>query len=234
MRHAKLLLLPALLFAPLTFAADKGLTTEIDRLSYSLGAKTGENFSSQDIPVNPNQFAKGLSDAVGKKKLLMTEQEMQDTIQKFQEKEISKVTEMNKKLAVVNQEKSNKFLAENKGKPNVKTLSSGLQYIELTPGKGSSPKLGDDVTVNYRGTLIDGTEFDSSYKRKESTTFQLEGLIPGWQEALLMMKPGAKWKIFVPPQLAYGDKGAGRIIEPNSTLIFEIELVNVKPKTGKS
>lgn len=230
MKHAKLLALPVILFAPIAFA--KAPTTDLDKLSYSLGAKTGENFVSQDISINAAQFNSGLTDALSKKKLQMTEEQMQDAIQKFQENEIAKVTEINKKLAVTNLEKSNKFLAENKTKPNVKTLSSGLQYIELTSGKGSPPKLGDEVTVNYRGTLIDGTEFDSSYKRKESTTFELANLIPGWQEALQLMKPGSKWKIYVPPELGYGDKGAGRVIEPNATLIFEIELVKVKPKKG--
>lgn len=231
MRYSKLLLLPALFFGPLAMAADTTApTTEMDKLSYSLGVKTGENFASQEIQVNTQQFANGLSDALSNKKPLMTDQQMQDTIMQFQEKQIAKITARDKKVAAENLVKSNKFFADNKKKKDVKTLSSGLQYTEITAGNGTPPKIGDTVTVNYRGTLLNGTEFDSSYSRKEPTTFPLENLIPGWLEALQMMKPGSKWKLYVPPQLAYGDKGAGRIIEPNSALIFEVELVSVQPK----
>lgn len=231
MRYSKLLLLPVLFFGTVAIAADSTApTTEMDKLSYSLGVKTGENFASQEIQVNTQQFANGLSDALNNKKPLMTDQQMQDAIMQFQEKQIAKITARDKKVAAENLVKSNKFFADNKKKSNVKTLSSGLQYTEITAGNGTSPKIGDTVTVNYRGTLLNGTEFDSSYSRKEPTTFPLENLIPGWLEALQMMKPGAKWKLYIPPQLAYGDKGAGRVIEPNSALIFEVELVSVQPK----
>ncbi len=221
--------LPAALLSPIAFAADKPPTSDQDKFSYSLGVKTAENFQQQDIKVNIQQFYQGLSDVFANKKPLLTEKEMQDSISKFQKQQLAKITAREKELAVENLAKSKAFFAENKSKPNVTTLPSGLQYTVLSPGKGTPPKAGDMVTVNYRGTLLDGTEFDSSYKRNESTSFQLENLIPGWQEALLLMKPGAKWKIYVPPQLAYGDKGAGQSIEPNSALIFEIELVSVKP-----
>lgn len=229
MRYTKLLILPAMLVAAAAFAADTAPTTDVDKLSYSLGAKTGENFVSQQITINPQQFVQGMSDAIAKKKLLLTDKQMQDTIINFQTRQIAKISAQDKEMAKTNLAASKKFLAENKSKPNVVTLPSGLQYIVLAPGKGMPPKGNDEITVNYRGTLLDGTEFDSSYSRNESSTFTLAELIPGWQEALSMMTPGAKWKLFVPPNLAYGEKGAGRVIQPNSTLIFEIELVKVKP-----
>jgi len=221
---------PALLVSPIARAISTAPTSELDKISYSLGVKTGENFSAQQIKINPDQFAKGLSDVVNKQKLLLSNEEMNKVITKFQEEQIALISKREKQMAAANLAKSNAFLEANQKQPGVKTLSSGLQYIELTPGKGDSPKTTDMVTVNYRGTLIDGTEFDSSYNRKEENTFQVDNLIPGWQEALTHMKPGAKWKIFVPPQLAYGVQGAGQIIEPNSALIFEIELVKVKPQ----
>lgn len=219
---------PALLASPIALAAAP--SSELDKVSYSLGVKTGENFNAQQIKINPDQFAKGLSDVINKQKLLLSNEEMNKVITKFQEEQIALISKREKQMAAANLAKSNAFLEANKKEPGVKTLPSGLQYIELTPGKGASPKVTDLVTVNYRGTLIDGTEFDSSYNRKDENTFQVDNLIPGWQEALTHMKPGAKWKIFVPPQLAYGVQGAGQVIEPNSALIFEIELVKVKPQ----
>lgn len=121
------------------------------------------------------------------------------------------------------------FLEENKQKPDIRTLASGLQYKILSEGSGPSPGPTDFVTVNYRGTLIEGTEFDSSYSRATPSTFAVNAVIPGWTEALQLMKQGSKWTIYVPPNLAYGERGAGRLIGPNATLIFEIELVSVKP-----
>lgn len=220
-------ILPALLLSPSLFAAN-ALSSELDKVSYSLGVKTGQNFTSQQIKINPEAFAQGLNDVVNKKQLALSGEEMNKVITKFQEEQVALISKREKKMAVDNLAKSNAFLEANKKQPGVKTTASGLQYIEITPGKGNSPKLSDMVTVNYRGTLLDGTEFDSSYGRSEPNTFQLDNLIPGWQEALQLMKPGAKWKIFVPPQLAYGPQGAGQVIEPNSALIFEIELVKVK------
>ena len=230
MQYSKLLLLPAFMFATSAFAAEPAPTTEVDKLSYSLGVKTGENIRTQDIKINTKQFSRGLADAIANKKVLMSDKEIQATLSNFQNQQMAKIDASNKKAAATNLIKGASFLQENKTKPNVKSLSSGLQYTVLTPGSGKPPKAGDTVTVNYRGTLIDGTEFDSSYSRNEASTFQLENLIPGWIEALSLMSPGSKWRIFVPPNLAYGDQAAGRIIEPNSTLIFDIELLNVKPK----
>ena len=224
--------LPALLVSPTLFAApivaSKAPSSELDKVSYSLGVKTGQNFSAQQIKINPEQFARGLSDSLNKQPLVMSNDEMIKVITKFQEEQIALISKREKKMAADNLAQSKAFFEANKKQPGVKTTASGLQYIEITSGSGESPKLSDMVTVNYRGTLLNGTEFDSSYGRSEPNTFQLDNLIPGWQEALQLMKPGAKWKIFVPPQLAYGTQGAGHVIEPNSALIFEIELVNVK------
>jgi FKBP-type peptidyl-prolyl cis-trans isomerase FklB len=230
MQYSKLLLLPALFLSPCAFAAEVGPKSEVEKLSYSLGVKTGENLRGQDIAIDTKQFARGLTDGVTNKKTLLTDKEMQETITKFQNQQIAKFEDASKKVASVNLLKSNQFMQENKSKPGVKTLSSGLQYTVMKDGKGKPPKSGDIVTVNYRGTLIDGTEFDSSYSRNESSTFPLENLIPAWQEALVLMSPGSKWKIYVPPSLGYGEQGAGRVIEPNSALIFEIELISFKPK----
>lgn len=222
-------MLPFMLVPSITFAAENKPTSELDKVSYSLGAKTGENFLSQDIKVNSTQFMQGFNDAINKQKLALTNSEIQDVLIKFQKEQVALLSKREKQIAAKNLATSKAFFDNNKKQPGVKTLSSGLQYIEITPGKGTSPKGTDMVEVNYRGTLLDGTEFDSSYGRKEPNVFQVDNLIPGWQEALKLMKPGAKWKIFVPPQLAYGTNGAGNVIEPNSALIFEIELIAVKP-----
>lgn len=227
--------LSLLVASSMSFAADtsqttKAPTTDIDKLSYSLGAKTAESLREQELNVNPQLFYQGMTDVYNKKTMLMTDEQMREIITKVQKQQMSKIAAMEAKISSENLAKSKEFLDKNKKNSDVKTTASGLQYIELVPGNGQSPKISDQVTVNYRGTLIDGTEFDSSYSRNESSTFPLENLIPGWQEALTMMKPGSKWKLFVPPNLAYGDKGAGNVIPPNSLLIFEIELVDVKSK----
>lgn len=228
-RFAILAIFPSLILSPLAVASNMAPSNELEKISYSLGVKTAENFNAQQIKINPVQFNKGLNDVLNKEKLSMSEEEIQKVLTKFQQDQIALLTKREKQIAAVNLAKSKAFFETNKKKPGVKTLASGLQYIELKAGSGASPKASDFVKVNYRGTLLDGTEFDSSYNRKEANTFQIEGLIPGWQEALLLMKPGAKWKIFVPPQLAYGTKGAGQVIEPNSALIFEIELLDIQP-----
>lgn len=213
------------------YANTKTPSSELDKVSYSLGVKTAENLNAQQIKINPQQFSNGLTDVINKQKVLMSENEIQQTLTKFQQDQIALLSAREKKMAAENLTKSNNFFASNKTKPGVKTTNTGLQYIVEKSGTGPSPKPTDYVKVNYRGTLLDGTEFDSSYGRKEPNVFQVENLIQGWQEALTLMQPGSKWKVFVPPQLGYGSKGAGNIIEPNSALIFEIELIEVNPKT---
>jgi FKBP-type peptidyl-prolyl cis-trans isomerase FklB len=141
---------------------------------------------------------------------------------------MAKQAETMQKLSEKNKADGEKFLVENGKKEGVKTLPSGLQYKEIAPGTGKSPKTTDTVTTHYKGTLIDGTEFDSSYKRGEPVSFPVSGVIAGWTEALQLMKEGAKWQLFVPPNLAYGERGAGREIGPNATLIFEVELISIQ------
>ena len=202
------------------------LKNQKDKMSYIIGMDIGNNLKKQSIDVEPNILAKGVKDALTGGKPLLTEQEIRETMTAFQ-------NEMRVKQEVVarkNKEQGDSFLAENKKKEGVKTLQSGLQYKVIKVGVGKKPKLNDYVTTHYRGTLIDGTEFDSSYKRGQPATFQVSGVIPGWTEALQLMETGAKWELFIPPNLAYGERGSGGVIGPNATLIFEIELISIQEK----
>ena len=203
------------------------LKDQKDKVSYIVGMDIGNNLKKQSVSVNPRILAKGIEDALAGAKPLLTEQEIQETMMAFQKEMMAKQTEAAKK----NKTEGEAFLAENKKKEGVKTLPSGLQYKVMKAGTGKKPKSNDTVTVNYRGTLIDGTEFDSSYKRGQPATFQVSGVIPGWTEALQLMEEGAKWQLFVPSNLAYGERGAaGGLIGPNATLIFEVELISIQEK----
>ena len=202
------------------------LKNQKDKVSYIIGMDIGRNLKKQSIDIDPNILARGVKDALAGGKPLLTEQEIQETMVAFQKEMMAKQAEIGKK----NKERGEAFLAENKKKEGVKTLSSGLQYKVIKAGTGKKPKLSDTVATHYRGTLIDGTEFDSSYKRGQPVSFPVNGVIPGWTEALQLMEEGAKWQLFVPSNLAYGERGAGRDIGPNETLIFEIELISVQEK----
>jgi len=216
------------------FAEDKTeLKTQKDKLSYAIGMDMGGSLKRNSIDVDIDALVKGLKDALAGGKMMMTEQEQRETLMAFQKEFQVKQQEKMKALAETNKKEGEAFLAENKKKKGVKTLPSGLQYKIITEGKGASPKETDTVTVNYRGTLIDGTEFDSSYKRNEPATFPVKGVIRGWTEALQLMKEGAKWQLFIPSDLAYGERGAGGTIGPNATLIFEVELLKIAPKENK-
>ena len=204
------------------------LKNDKEKISYSIGMDIGGNLKRQSIEVDPDSLTKGLKDSYGGGKTILTEDEARKTITDFQKTLMAKQAETMHKLAEMNKADGEKFLAENARKEGVKTLPSGLQYKEIAPGTGKSPKTTDTVTTHYKGTLIDGTEFDSSYKRGQPATFPVSGVIPGWTEALQLMKEGAKWQLFVPSNLAYGEKGAGREIGPNAALIFEVELISVK------
>ena len=207
---------------------DTMLKNEKDKVSYSIGLNIGGNFKSQSVDINTDVLLKGIKDALSGSKPLMTEKEIQETMTVFQKEITAKQAERTKSLAETNKKEGEAFLAANKGKDGVKTTSSGLQYKIIKDGNGQTPKATDTVTVNYSGTLIDGTEFDSSYKRGEPASFPLNGVIPGWTEALQMMKVGSKWQLFLPPAIAYGERGQGRVIGPNAALIFEVELLSVK------
>lgn len=204
------------------------LKTEKDKISYSIGLNIGGNLKRDAIDIDEDALIKGLRDALAGAKPLMTEKEIQETMQAFQKTMMAKQAEKMKSIGDKNKKEGQAFLAENKKKEGVKTTSSGLQYKVIKEGTGKKPTAADTVTVNYRGTLIDGTEFDSSYKRNESTTFPVNGVIPGWTEALQLMKTGSKWQLVIPSDLAYGERGAGGHIGPNATLIFEVELISVK------
>ena len=200
------------------------LKDQKDKVSYSLGLNIGFNLSRQNISVNPDALTAGIKDAIAGKPQLTTDQ-VKETMAAF-EKEM---TEKQKAAGEKNAAEGTKFLEENKKKEGVKTTASGLQYKAIKEGTGAQPKGNDTVTVNYRGTLINGTEFDSSYKRGQPATFPLNGVIKGWTEGLQLMKAGSKYQFFVPPNLAYGDRALGPDIAPNSTLIFDVELLGVKP-----
>lgn len=212
-----------------SFAADAPeLKTDKEKISYSIGMDIGGNLKRGSVEVDPDLLARGLKDSYGGGKTILTEDQARQTLADFQQTLMAKQAETMKTLSEKNKADGEKFLAENAKKEGVKVLPSGLQYKEITPGAGKSPKAADTVTTHYKGTLIDGTEFDSSYKRGQPATFPVSGVIPGWTEALQLMKEGAKWQLFVPPALAYGEKGAGQVIGPNATLIFEVELLTVK------
>src|SRR6266566_2970650 len=208
------------------FGQDKStpLKDSKDKISYSIGLNIGFNLKKQNVTINPDTFVLGLKDALAGKPQ-MTEEQVKETMTAF-EKEM---TDKQKAAGVKNGADGEKFLAENKKQEGVKTTASGLQYKVLKEGSGAQPKETDTVIANYRGTLIDGTEFDSSYKRGQPATFPVSGVIRGWTEALQMMKVGSKFQLFIPANLAYGEQAMGPDIGPNSTLIFEVELQDVKP-----
>lgn len=216
----------ALCFAVSIFAEDKPpqLKDLKDKASYSIGLNFGFNFQRQNVDLNTDAFAAGFKDAMTGRKPLMSEQEVRDTLIAFESDLQQKQTAAGKKNAA----DGDKFLTDNKSKEGVKATASGLQYKVLKEGSGAQPKPSDTVTVNYRGTLVDGTEFDSSYKRGQPATFPVGGVIPGWTEALQLMKVGSKYQLFIPAKLAYGEQGRPGI-PPNSLLIFEVELMDVKP-----
>jgi len=199
-----------------------------DKVSYSIGMEIGKNLKTQSLDVNPEFLAKGLKDSFSDGKPLMTDDEMREVLIGFQKEMMAKQQELAKQLGEKNQKEGDAFLAENKKKEDVITLPSGLQYKVIKAGSGNKPKATDNVSVHYQGTLTNGTEFDSSYRRGQPVSFPVNGVIPGWTEALQLMEVGAKWQVVIPSNLAYGDRGAGPQIGPNSTLIFEIELLSIE------
>ena len=222
--------LGAVCIASLGLAQDKPqLKDQKDKASYSIGYDIGDTFKKQKIELNVDAMIAGLKEALAGKDASISKEERDKTLQAFQKEMMEKQIAASKEAGAKNQAEGEKFLAENKKKDGVKTTASGLQYKVLKEGSGASPKETDTVVTNYRGTLIDGTEFDSSYKRNEPATFPVNRVIKGWTEALQLMKPGAKYQLFIPSSLAYGERGAGQLIGPNATLIFEVELLSIKP-----
>ncbi|KTC66238.1 macrophage infectivity potentiator (Mip) (plasmid) [Legionella adelaidensis] len=204
------------------------LTTEMDKLSYSIGTDLGKNFKRQGIDINPDMMAKGLKDGMNGGTLLLTDDQMKEVLNKFQKDLMAKRTAEFNKKAEQNKTKGESFLKENKQKQGVVTLPSGLQYKIITAGNGEKPNKEDTVTVEYTGRLIDGEVFDSTERTGKPATFNLSQVIPGWTEALQLMPAGSTWEIYVPADLAYGTRSVGGPIGPNETLIFNIHLISVK------
>jgi len=197
------------------------LDSQLDKVSYSLGLQIGQGLKTDGLSdLDPQIIAKAIQDVFGDKELLLDEAESKQTV-------ISYMNEKQELKLAENTKAGEAFLAKNKGEEGVVTLDSGLQYKIITEGSGDKPTAADKVTTHYHGTLIDGTVFDSSVDRGEPASFPVGGVIPGWTEALQLMPVGSKWRLFVPSALAYGERGAGGVIGPNTTLIFDVELLSI-------
>lgn len=205
--------------------ADTNIQSELQKLSYSIGVFFGQNIAKQNINIDAPSFLQAVEDVLEKNKLKLESSEIQQILLAYQQKEQEKLLS----IASKNKEKGMDFLTKNKSKEKIIQTKSGLQYKIIREGKGDTPSSDSMVVVDYKGTLIDGTEFDSSYKRGEPVELGVGRVIKGWQEALQMMKVGAKWQLFVPAKLAYGENGVpGTVIGPNETLLFDIELIDIK------
>lgn len=215
----------ALPLAAATAASGPDLSTVQQKFSYGLGVQLGQNLERQGLTdIDVPALAAAVQDVLSGAKLRLSSEEMRAAIHAYQQKLLAQ----HRAAAQKNLEASNEFLAANKKKPGVVTLPSGLQYKILHQGNGKQPTKSDTVVVNYRGRLIDGRQFDSSYDRGKPTTLEIDKVIKGWQEALPLMHVGGKWRLFVPPALAYGEQGAGSAIGPNQALVFDVELLSVK------
>ncbi|UCH44319.1 MAG: FKBP-type peptidyl-prolyl cis-trans isomerase [Nitrospiraceae bacterium] len=233
MKHIFIIVLNFIMLIGISSAGENlELEDEKIRFSYSIGYQVGGDFLRQGKDINPDVLLKGVLDALADKEPLMKRKEMNITLVNFQ-KTVAKAQKQKMiEKAKKNLEAGMAFLADNGKKEGVKILPSGLQYKVIREGAGKAPGLSDKVTVHYQGNLIDGTLFDSSFRRNKPATFSVNGVIKGWTEALQMMKVGAKWQLFIPPALAYGDKRTGSI-EPNSTLIFDVELLSVQSSNAE-
>jgi FKBP-type peptidyl-prolyl cis-trans isomerase FklB len=213
--------------APLT------LNTQTQKSSYAIGMNIGKNLKRDSVEVDPAVLLRGLKDALAGNKLLLTDDEAKAALTALQAEVRAKEEAKAKAAALENKKAGEAFLAANKTKEGVVALPSGLQYKIITEGTGPKPTAEDTVLCHYRGTLVDNTEFDSSYKRKEPLKIPVGGVIKGWTEAIQLMPVGSKWQLFIPSDLAYGERGApGSPIGPNSTLIFEVELISIEPKAA--
>ena len=213
--------------APLFAAGTNILSDEKSRVSYAIGMMLGHNWQQQGLEVDPDIAAHAIKDVQTGGTTLLSQAEMQETLTEFQKTFKIKQQKMQAEKAEKSKAEGEAFLSKNKSNAGVITLPDGLQYTVLAEGTGAMPAANDVVSVNYRGTLLDGTEFDSSYKRGQPAQFPVNGVIKGWTEALQLMKTGSKWKLFIPSDLAYGENGQ-RGIPPNSVLVFEVELLSVQ------
>jgi FKBP-type peptidyl-prolyl cis-trans isomerase FklB len=208
------------------------LTTPKAKFSYALGMNLGTSLRKQSVAVDPVILARGLRDALAGGKTALTEDQARATLMEVQTEMRKKQQEQMQQAGAASKKEGEAFLAANKSKDGVVALPSGLQYKILTPGTGPKPTATDSVVCNYRGTLINGTEFDSSYKRGQPATFPVTGVIKGWTEALQLMPVGSKWQLFIPSDLAYGERSPAPEIGPDSTLIFEVELLSIQNKSA--
>jgi FKBP-type peptidyl-prolyl cis-trans isomerase FklB len=220
----------SLMAMPSLMRADSALTSDQDKVSYSIGVDMGRNLQKQGIDVSPDVLVQGLKDGLSGGPLKMTDGEMQTTMTSFIATMRQKMADKEKTAATDNKSKGEAYLAANKEKDGWKVTASGLQYKIIKTGTGATPKATDTVVTNYAGTTIDGTEFDSSYKRNEPAEFPVDKVIPGWTEALQMMPVGSTWDLAIPANLAYGEDAPPQI-GPNSVLLFHIELLAIKPPT---
>jgi FKBP-type peptidyl-prolyl cis-trans isomerase len=218
------------LAGPASAAEKQILKTEKDKINYGIGVSVGRNFKQQGLEVDVNMVVKGLKDELAGKKLLLSEDELRKTMTAFQMELRQKQMQKRKMAGLNNGKEGEAFLAANRKKEGVVTLPDGLQYKILKKGEGKKPTAADTVAVRYRGTFINGKEFDSS--GSATRTFKLSQVISGWREALQLMPAGSKWQLFVPPKLAYGEQGLRQVIMPNATLIFDVELVGIKTAEG--
>ncbi|MCZ6628070.1 MAG: FKBP-type peptidyl-prolyl cis-trans isomerase [SAR324 cluster bacterium] len=223
------LILTALLSSGIVYAqGGKQFKSEAEKTSYAVGLSVGKNLKRQGIEVEIGPLMRGINDVLRGKKPRLTPQEYQTTMRALGERQRARQQKTRQAASGKNRQQGQAFLARNKKRKGVVTLPSGLQYRVLRKGRGPMPKASDTVVTHYRGTLIDGTEFDSSYARGKSATFPVGGVIRGWTEALQLMRKGAKWKLFIPSHLAYGERGSGRKIGPHAALIFDIELLDIR------
>jgi FKBP-type peptidyl-prolyl cis-trans isomerase len=207
------------------------LQTQKDKASYAIGLNIGRSMHKDSVDVDPNILLRGMQDGLTGAKPLLTDDEVRATMVSLQTDVRKRQEEKMQALSEANKTQGEAFLAENKTKEGVVTLPSGLQYKILTEGTGPKPVATDTIVCNYKGTLLDNTEFDSSYKRGQPLTIQVNGVIKGWTEALQLMPVGSKWQLFIPPDLGYGTRGGpGGGIGPNATLVFEVELMSIQPK----
>ena len=228
-RARALMAVVAVLMAGMVYGADDQiLRTEKEKTSYVIGAQMGADMRHYGMEVDPDVVARGFRDAYSGGKLLLSDQQMSETITSVDRIIAAKSAATMKQEAQRNRQEGEAFLAQNAKRDGVRTLPSRLQYRVMKTGTGRTPRLTDTVVVNYRGTFVDGTEFDSSYRRGQPFAFQVNSVIKGWVEALQLMSVGAKWQLFVPPRLAYGEQGGPPAIGPNATLIYEVELLSIK------
>jgi FKBP-type peptidyl-prolyl cis-trans isomerase FklB len=220
--------LAGIIFSVQYLNANSELKTDSDKFSYIVGLNLGTSFKAQEMAVNPSVILKGIKDGIAGSKPLLSKEQQKVIMQAVQKEMIAKMQAKQKVQGAANTKTGAAFLAKNVEDKDVKTTKSGLQYKVVTKGTGPHPLATDAVTVDYEGTLINGTVFDSSYKRGQPATFKVNQVIPGWTEALQLMRKGSTWMLYIPAKLAYGAQAMGQSIPPNSTLIFKVHLISFK------